>query len=423
MVLGRIFPKITKFYLDGSPAEAEIAYPDKVRRVHIRLGGQEEQITAGPEGVIYITKGYPSALQIKWALKLQKKKFLPYFKFFEAASLAYPDVSARLSQQDPDFVHHSALEGSYPVRYRIVRSSRRKNTQIAFEGGLLVVHCPARLTDFEVELELQKSASKIIQFLEKMRRGAPAAEKEPAPARAASSIRLADGAEVQIIWQPGKRKCISISMPNSEQLLVKYPSRTSREKVMGWVLSQQAWIQKKRQNSLGKEDSNRVFFEKLSSEQEITLLDVKRKVRLSSVRKESGVFDDEIVLWVKDANLTRDQFLEVLVKTIKKWALTALQEEFELKLAQMGPFRYPYRKFFLTSAKTRWGSCSSRGHIRIHWNAVFVTKAEREYLYTHEAAHLTEMNHSSRFWQLVEVHCPDYKRARAMLHSRTLGFL
>ena len=125
-------------------------------------------------------------------------------------------------------------------------------------------------------------------------------------------------------------------MPNSEQLLVKYPSRTSREKVMGWVLSQQAWIQKKRQNSLGKEDSNRVFFEKLSSEQEITLLDVKRKVRLSSVRKESGVFDDEIVLWVKDANLTRDQFLEVLVKTIKKWALTALQEEFELKLAQMG---------------------------------------------------------------------------------------
>ena len=154
----------------------------------------------------------------------------------------------------------------------------------------------SRLTDFEVELELQKSASKIIQFLEKMRRGAPAAEKEPAPARAASSIRLADGAEVQIIWQPGKRKSISISMPNSEQLLVKYPSRTSREKVMGWVLSQQAWIQKKRQNSLGKEDSNRVFFEKLSSEQEITLLDVKRKVRLSSVRKESGVFDDEIVL-------------------------------------------------------------------------------------------------------------------------------
>ena len=52
MVLGRIFPKITKFYLDGSPAEAEIAYPDKVRRVHIRLGGQEQQITAGPEGVI-----------------------------------------------------------------------------------------------------------------------------------------------------------------------------------------------------------------------------------------------------------------------------------------------------------------------------------------------------------------------------------
>lgn len=165
------------------------------------------------------------------------------------------------------------------------------------------------------------------------------------------------------------------------------------------------------------------LFEKLFSEHEIVLLDVKRKVRVSSVRKESGVFDDEVVLWIKDANISREQFLEVLVKTIKKWALTALQEEFELKLAQMGPFRYPYRKFFLTSAKTRWGSCSSRGHVRIHWNTVFVTKSERDYLYTHEAAHLTEMNHSPRFWQLVEVHCPGYKRARTILHSRTLGFL
>ncbi|WP_418848021.1 M48 family metallopeptidase, partial [Parasutterella sp.] len=238
-----------------------------------------------------------------------------------------------------------------------------------------------------------------------------------------NSIRLADGAEVQIIWQPGKRKSISISMPNSEQLLVKYPTSSSREKVMGWVLSQQAWIQKKRQKSLGKEDTNRAFFEKLFSEHEIVLLDVKRKVRVSSVRKESGVFDDEVVLWIKDANISREQFLEVLVKTIKKWALKALQEEFELKLAQMGPFRYPYRKFFLTSAKTRWGSCSSRGHVRIHWNTVFVTKSERDYLYTHEAAHLTEMNHSPRFWQLVEVHCPGYKRARTILHSRTLGFL
>ena len=127
MVLGRIFPKITKFYLDGSPAEAEIAYPDKVRRVHIRLGGQKEQITAGPEGVIYITKGYPSALQIKWALKLQKKKFLPYFKFFEAASLAYPDVSARLSQQDPDLNFRSVSKTNTarcPRRSRFLFCSR-----------------------------------------------------------------------------------------------------------------------------------------------------------------------------------------------------------------------------------------------------------------------------------------------------------
>ena len=82
-----------------------------------------------------------------------------------------------------------------------------------------------------------------------------------------------------------------------------------------------------------------------------------------------------------------------------------------------------YGRITIRNQTSRWGSCSSRGHVRIHWNTVFVTKSERDYLYTHEAAHLTEMNHSPRFWQLVEVHCPGYKRARTILHSRTLGFL
>ncbi|MFR1026965.1 MAG: hypothetical protein ACLSE8_11470 [Parasutterella sp.] len=213
MVLDRIFPKITGFYLDGSPSEAEIVYSDKVRRVHIRLGGQEEQITAGPEGVIYITKGYPSALQIKWALKFQKKKFLPYFKFFEAASLAYPEVSSRLTKQDSEFVHHSALEGRYSVRYRIVRSSRRKNTQIAYEGGLLVVRCPTKLTDFEVELELQKSAAKIIQFWRRCAAVLRLWKKSPLRPKQRTAFGLQTVQKSKLFGSPGNARAFQFLCP------------------------------------------------------------------------------------------------------------------------------------------------------------------------------------------------------------------
>lgn len=74
MVLGRIFPKITKFYLDGSPAEAEIAYPTRFGAFIFDLADRKNKLPPDPEGVIYITKGYPSALQIKWALETSKEE-------------------------------------------------------------------------------------------------------------------------------------------------------------------------------------------------------------------------------------------------------------------------------------------------------------------------------------------------------------
>ena len=212
MVLDRIFPKITGFYLDGSPSEAEIVYSDKVRRVHIRLGGQEEQITAGPEGVIYITKGYPSALQIKWALKFQKKKFLPYFKFFEAASLAYPEVSSRLTKQDSEFVHHSALEGRYSVRYRIVRSSRRKNTQIAYEGGLLVVRCPTKRTS-KWNLSFRNQQRKLFNFWRRCAAVLRLWKKSPLRPKQRTAFGLQTVQKSKLFGSPGNARAFQFLCP------------------------------------------------------------------------------------------------------------------------------------------------------------------------------------------------------------------
>jgi predicted metal-dependent hydrolase len=64
---------------------------------------------------------------------------------------------------------------------------------------------------------------------------------------------------------------------------------------------------------------------------------------------------------------------------------------------------------------SRWGSCSTTGVLSFSWRLVLAPPFVLEYLAAHEVAHLVEMNHSRRFWRLVERLCPDGERAKAWL--------
>ncbi|MBI5108245.1 MAG: M48 family metallopeptidase [Rhodocyclales bacterium] len=76
-------------------------------------------------------------------------------------------------------------------------------------------------------------------------------------------------------------------------------------------------------------------------------------------------------------------------------------------------------KLSLSSAHTRWGSCSKHGGIRINWRLIHLPVALGDYVVAHEVAHLLEMNHSKRFWAAVESIYPDWKTARVELKQRT----
>ena len=65
--------------------------------------------------------------------------------------------------------------------------------------------------------------------------------------------------------------------------------------------------------------------------------------------------------------------------------------------------------------RTRWGSCSRRGTISLNWRLIQTPDYVRDYIALHELAHLRHMNHSRRFWQEVELLCPDYRNAERWL--------
>ena len=69
----------------------------------------------------------------------------------------------------------------------------------------------------------------------------------------------------------------------------------------------------------------------------------------------------------------------------------------------------------ITSAKTRFGSCSSKGNISYSYRLMLYPEQAREYVVVHELAHLLEMNHSKKFYAIIEKVMPDYKERRRML--------
>jgi len=66
---------------------------------------------------------------------------------------------------------------------------------------------------------------------------------------------------------------------------------------------------------------------------------------------------------------------------------------------------------------SRWGSCSTTGLLSYSWRLILAPPFVLDYLAAHEVAHLIEMNHSRRFWRLVERICPDLSRAKAWLDA------
>jgi predicted metal-dependent hydrolase len=75
------------------------------------------------------------------------------------------------------------------------------------------------------------------------------------------------------------------------------------------------------------------------------------------------------------------------------------------------------KRWRLSSAATRWGSCTSDGNIMLNWRLIHFAPSIVDYVVAHELAHLRELNHSRDFWAEVEAILPDFEHARNALRQ------
>ena len=132
----------------------------------------------------------------------------------------------------------------------------------------------------------------------------------------------------------------------------------------------------------------------------------------SSARRSAGlVFDREARTLT--VSLPPDASSAQLKARVQAWLQSEARALFRERLALFEPLLgVRHRALRLSSAKTRWGSCSADARILLNWRLIHFPLSSIDYVVAHELAHLKEMNHGPRFWATVATVLPDYQAAR-----------
>jgi len=78
-------------------------------------------------------------------------------------------------------------------------------------------------------------------------------------------------------------------------------------------------------------------------------------------------------------------------------------------------------KVFIKNHKSRWGSCSAKGNLNFNYKIIYLPADIADYIIVHELCHLGELNHSKRFWRLVERAAPHHLALRRRLRALERG--
>ena len=114
---------------------------------------------------------------------------------------------------------------------------------------------------------------------------------------------------------------------------------------------------------------------------------------------------------------TGEQIRDVVQSWLQRQARRVFEERCQHFAERLG---VRYTRLGLSSAQTRWGSASANGSIRLNWRLIHLPMATIDYVVAHELAHLREMNHSPRFWDVVRSVVPEYERTRSSLRDGVL---
>ena len=221
------------------------------------------------------------------------------------------------------------------------------------------------------------------------------------------SLTFSNGETISYLLERRPRRTVGLKITENG-LVVHAPKRIFEFQLNQILQEKSNWIL----NKLSQREANQI--EKLQWEDGEHLLYLGQDIQLKLViaNKKSIHFErNEIAIHAPEANIHAACRASVLM-WYKRTAILDFTRRVEVFAAKLG---VPTPLVAISNAQSRWGSCNSRGQVRLSWRLLQAPPHIINYVICHELAHLKQMNHSAKFYAVVEQLFPNYKAAEKEL--------
>ncbi len=210
-----------------------------------------------------------------------------------------------------------------------------------------------------------------------------------------------------------KVKNLYISIQNGE-VVIKAPWYVTRNQIQEVVERKRAWIMQKLEEY--KTSPRKV--KEYSDGEEFRILGEKYILNIYYKDINNAILNVENgnIVIILPLSYSEEDNTEQIKKMIDKMYYMIAEKEVEASMEKMRKLvGLAPEELKINKVKTNWGTCSSRKKITINQNSIMYSRKAVDYIVLHELCHLRYMNHSKKFWEMVEKYMPDYKEAELEL--------
>ncbi len=179
------------------------------------------------------------------------------------------------------------------------------------------------------------------------------------------------------------------------------PPRTRPRTIEAFVAEHSDWITKTRNQFAKIRPPEQTLPERI----ELTALNETVQIHFA-VNSKAGFSETDGLLTIRAASLQGPDCWPLVHDWLKKRAKQVLPGLCMQTGAAIG---LRPKRIHIRLQKTRWGSCSANGTVSLNAALLLRPPEQVHYVLIHELCHLRHMNHSKRYWQLVEKHVPNWQ--------------
>lgn len=208
-----------------------------------------------------------------------------------------------------------------------------------------------------------------------------------------------------------RRKTLGLTVLPDGTVQVKAPLTLSNQIIRRWVESKAGWIATRQQELARRAQVQAAYT--LSEGQTLPLLGRRLPIRLEPGCSAARLDGETAVLPLGENNpepvALRRQAAQNLYRQLARPYFTQLLDRWSPRMGLCPTGLH------ITSARTRWGSCSGKNSLSFSWRLLLCPPECVEYVVVHELAHIAHHDHSPRFWQTVQRQLPDYRQRQEAL--------